>query len=286
MQIRWPHGFIGPRCQGTRAWPTRRRQLRCASCKQLTSATAGTVLHKSRVPLRGWFLAMWLGGTQKTGLGAAGLQRALGLGSCRTAWLLLQKLRSALARGDRERLAGTVAVDETSVGGSEEGVRGHQPVSKCPVPVAVELDGERMGRIRLRHVAAASGHSSGGFIGDCAEAGSTVHTDGWRGCTGPERAGSVHAVTPTGGDDEIATAECPHVPLVVSLLKRWLTGTHQGGVGPQHLQLYPDEFTFRFNRRKSRHVGKIIYRSAEQLMVRQTITYKGLTARRTPSRAL
>ena len=85
MRIRWPDGFVCPRCAGTRAWPTRRGQLFCAACKRQTFAMAGTVLHGSRVHLRGWFLAVWLACTQKTGLSAAGLQLALGLGSYRTA---------------------------------------------------------------------------------------------------------------------------------------------------------------------------------------------------------
>ncbi len=94
----------------------------CASCARQTSPTAGTVLHKARVPLRGWFLAMWLACTQKTGLSAKGLQRASGLRSCKTAWLL-QKLRSAMVRVARERLEGTAEVDEAYLGGPEEGVR-------------------------------------------------------------------------------------------------------------------------------------------------------------------
>ena len=110
--LRWPHGFVCPQCHGTRACLTGRGQMLCGTCRRQTSPTAGTVLHKSRIPLRGWFLAMWLACTQKTGLSAAGLQRELGLGSCRTAWLLLQKLRTALVRVDRERLAGAVEVDE------------------------------------------------------------------------------------------------------------------------------------------------------------------------------
>ena len=214
---------------------------------------------------------MWLACTQKTGLSAAGLQRSLGLGSYRT----------AMVRLERERLAGTVEVDETFVGGTEEGVRGRQFVSKCLVVVAVELDGDRIGRIRLRHVADASGRSLGEFIRDCVEPGSTVHTEGWRSYAGLERAGYVHQVTPTRADDAISAAEFPHLHLVVLLLTHSPTGTHQGGVGSKHLQLYLDEFTFRFNRRKSRHAGRIFYRLVEQLMLFQTTTYKGVKARRT-----
>jgi len=283
IRLRWPAGFVCPWCGGTRAWQTIRGQFFCASCKVQTSATAGTVLHRSRVPLRGWFLAMWLACTQKTGLSAAGLQRALGLGSYRTAWLLLQKLRAAMVRLGRERLSGLVEVDEAYVGGQEAGVRGRQLVSKCLVLVAVELDGDRMQRIRLRHVANASGGCLGQFVNDCVEPGSTVHTDGWRGYGDLQQAGYEHHVTPTRGDDEITAAEFPHVHLVVSLLKRWLIGTHQGAVGAKHLQLYLDEFTFRFNRRKSRHVGNIFFRLAEELVVKEAITYQGLKSRTGPS---
>ena len=178
MRIRWQHGFVCRRCEGTRTWPTRRGPLFRATWKRQTSATAGTVLHGSKAPLRGWFLAMWLACTQKTGLSAAGLQRTLGLGSDRTAWLLLQKLRTAMVRLDRERLGGTVEGEETYVGGSEEGVRGPRLVSKCLVLVAVEPDGDRMGRVRLRQVNDASGHCFGEFVRDCVEPGSTVHKDG------------------------------------------------------------------------------------------------------------
>ena len=282
-QIRWPQGFVCPSCAGRRAWLTQRGEWFCAHCKRQTSVTAGTVLQKARVPVRAWFLAMWLVCTQKTGLSAAGLQRALGLGSYRTAWLLLQKLRAAMVCLERERLTGLVEVDETYIGGAEEGVRGRQLVSKCVVLVAVELEGERMGRIRLRHVADASGGSLGEFVRNCVEPGSTVHTDGWRGYASLERAGYVHRVTPTRGDDAVTAAEFPHVHLVTALLKRWLTGKHQGGVGPKHLQGYLDEFVFRFNRRKSKHVGKIFYRLAEQLVLHETMTYEALKARNGPS---
>lgn len=215
-----------------------------ATCRRQTPPPAGTVLHKSRIPLRGWFLAPWLACTQKTGLSAAGMQRSLGLGSYRTAWLLLQKLRAEILRLDRARLQGTVEMDETHLGGTGSGVRGRQLAGKCLVVVAVELDGDAVGRIRLRHLADATAGSLGEFVRDSVEPGSTVHTDGWKGYANLKRAGYEHRVSVMHGDAVVTEAEFPHVHLVSSLLKRWLLGTHRGSVGSKHLQGYLDEFRF------------------------------------------
>ena len=172
----------------------------CAACKKHASPTAGTGLRKSRVPLRSWFLAMWLACTQKTGLSAAGLQRTPGLGSYRTAWLLLQKLRSAMVRLGRERLEGTVGIDEADIGGAESGVRGRQLAGKCLVVVAVELHGGAMGRIRLRHVADASGGSLGELLRHCVEPGSDCTRTG-----GKDTAACSETATGTGSLSRGAT---------------------------------------------------------------------------------
>ena len=274
MELRWPAGFICPACGGSKGWPTTRGTIFCATCQRQTSLTAGTILHNTRVPLRGWLLAMWLVCTQKTGLSAAGLQRELGLGSYRTAWLMLQKLRQAMVRLGRESLSDGVEVDETYLGASESGVHGRQLVGKALVVIAVELAGAKVGRVRLRHVPDGSTSSLIGFIKDVVEPGATVHTDGWQGYARLSKAGYAHRVTPTRGDGELAVEVFAHVHLVASLLKRWLGATHQGNVSPKHLQPYLDEFAFRFNRRRSRHVGKIFHRLAEQLFLRQARTYR------------
>jgi transposase-like protein len=277
--VRWPRGFVCPVCGGQKGWPTARGTLFCAGCQRQTSLTAGTILHNTRVPLQGWLLGMWLVCTQKTGLSAADLQRELGLGSYRTAWLMLQKLRQAMVRLGREPLQGQVEVDETYLGGTREpGVSGRQLVGKALVVIAVELAGTQVGRVRLRHVADGSGTNLVGFVRDCVEPGAQVHTDGWAGYNGLSKAGYAHRVTPTRGDVELAVEVFPHVHLVASLLKRWLGATHQGHVSPKHLQAYLDEFAFRFNRRRSRHVGKIFHRLAEQLFLRQARTYRQITA--------
>jgi len=217
-------------------------------------------------------MAAWLLCGQKTGVSAKTLQRDLSVGY-KTAWLMLQKLRQATVRAERSLLSGSVEVDETYVGGEESGVGGRQLVGKALVAIAVELDGKKVGRIRLRHVPDASGKSLVGFIADCVEKGAKVHTDDWNGYNGVRAAGYAHRVTPIGGDPERAPKFFPHVHLVASLFKRWLGATHQGRVQKPHLQVYLDEYAFRFNRRKSRHVGKIFHRLIEQMAIHKAKPY-------------
>ena len=275
--VRWSEGFVCPACGGRKGWTTNRKTFYCAACRHQTSLTAGTILHKSQLPLRSWFLGMWLMCTQKTGLSAKGLERALGLGSYKTAWLMLQKLRQAMVRIGRDTLTGTVEVDETYVGGEETGVGGRQLVGKALVAIAVELEGKKVGRIRLRHVPDASGKSLVGFIADCVGKGAKVHTDDWNGYNSVPEAGYTHRVTPVLGDPKRALKYFPHVHLVASLLKRWLGATHQGRVTGKHLQRYLDEYAFRSNRRRSEHVGKLFHRLVEQLVLLQAKTYPEIT---------
>ena len=197
--VRWPAGFVCPQCGSRDGWATARGTMYCGGCDRQTSPTAGTILHKSRTETRKWFMAVWLLCTQKTGVSAKTLQRDLKVGY-KTAWLILQKLRQATVRAERSPLCGTVEVDETYVGGEESGIGGRQLVGKALVAIAVELDGKKVGRIRLRHVPDASGNSLVGFITDCVTKGSRVHTDDWNGYNGVQAAGYAHRVTPVQGD--------------------------------------------------------------------------------------
>jgi transposase-like protein len=233
----------------------------CGECRHQCSVTAGTIFQDSHLPLTVWFRAMWHMTSQKNGISALGLQRALGLGSYKTAWAMLHKLRRAMVRPGRERLKGTVEVDEAYWGGEEEGVRGRQTEEKALIGVAAEQDGQGIGRIRLQCLSDLSSASLHGFIAQVIEPGSTVRTDGLNAYLGLP--GYFHDRRVQRGEPE-GEYLLPRVHRVVSLLKRWLLGTHQGAIGQEHLQDYLDEFTFRFNRRKSASRGKLFYRLAEQ----------------------
>jgi transposase-like protein len=276
FQLRWPDGFRCPRCGGAKSWPLSSVWWRCANCRCEVSVTAGTIFQDTHTPLTLWFRAMWWVTAQKNGVSALGLQRVLGLGSYQTAWAWLHKLRRAMVRPGRERLAGTVEVDETFLGGLEEGVRGRETEKKALIVVAAQEEGRGVGRIRLRRIPDASAGSLIPFIEDSVEPGSVIHTDGWLGYEPLEKKGYQHAVTYLRGQKESPSELMPRVHLVVSLLKRWLIGTHQGAVSHKHLDYYLDEFTFRFNRRRSRSRGKLFYRLVQQAVAVEPVTYASI----------
>jgi len=276
LKLRWPEGFVCQRCRGRSAWTTNRNLLVCAGCQYQASLTAGTIFQDTRKPLTMWFRAIWWVTAQKNGASALGLQRILGLGSYFTAWTWLHKLRRAMVRPGRDRLHGRVEVDETYIGGLEEGVRGRQTETKALVAVACEEEGRAIGRIRLRRIRDASAASLEAFVAEAIEPGSVVHTDGWEGYASLEMKGYTHRVTVLKRGQQSAAELLPRVHLVVSLLKRWLVGTHQGAVSLQHLDYYLDEFTFRFNRRKSRSRGKLFYRLLQQAVAVEPAPYKAV----------
>jgi len=272
-RLRWPDGFRCPGCGDDRSWPVREVLLECAGCGCQTSVTAGTIFQDTRTPLPVWFRAMWWVTTQKNGASALGLQRVLGLKKYETAWTWLHKLRRAMVRPGRELLSGRVEVDETYLGGLEEGILGRQRAKKALIVVAAQEDGNGIGRIRMRQIADASADSLRTFLVSAIEPGTVIHTDGWRGYSSATAQGFVHSVTKLKKYMEPASELLPRVHRVISLLKRWLMGTHQGAVSHKHLDYYLDEFTFRFNRRRSQSRGKLFFRLAQQAVAVAPVPY-------------
>ncbi len=251
MLSRWPDGYRCPRCEhGEYGSIETRGLLRCKSCRYEVSVTAGTVLHRTRQPLRHWFWAAYLLTTHTPGFSALQLQRQLGIRRYETAWTMLQKLRRAMVRPERDRIAATVEVDETYVGGVEEGRRGgrQRGSSKAIVVGAVEVRGRGSGRVRLAVVEDLSRASLVPFVQASVEPGNVVITDGWQGYGTLRECGYDHKPT-VQGHGKNASKILPRIHRVFSNLKTWLAGTHHG-VGNKHLPSYIDEFVFRFNRRR------------------------------------
>jgi transposase-like protein len=250
-RARWPQGFACPRCGHRRShWLAARRLEQCASCRYQASVTAGTVFHGTRVPLRIWFLALFFLGRHKQGISALQLQRDTGLGSYRTAWLLLHKIRSALGAKPQERLAGLVEADETYLLAPHEkdrrGGRAHS--RKVLVGAVVERRGRGRARLKVLHSHTYE-RDLGPFVRSAIEAPrTTVRTDGLDGYRPLARAGIRHERRIQGLDRSRGPRLLPASHGVFSHLKAWLRGTFRG-VSRRHLHAYLDEFSYRFNYR-------------------------------------
>ncbi len=270
--LRWPDGFRCPRCRHQKFWARNRGLYECADCGYQASITAGTIFQDTKKPLRLWFRAVWHITNQKYGANALGLQRILGFGSYRTAWMWLHKLRRAMVRPGRDRLSGVVEVDESYIGGKKVGKRGRGAEGKALIMVAAQVDGSHIGRIRLRQIPDASANSLKDAIQQTVEQGSEVHTDGWNGYNHLDQLDYKHLVVRE--ESDVGDNLLPFCHRTVALLKRWLLGTLQGAVSHAHLDYYLDEFTFRFNRRTSRHRGKLFYRLLQQAMAVEPVPLK------------
>lgn len=265
--VRFQKGVCCPRCQAPVASPNGGRWW-CPRCRRWFTVTTGTLLERTKVPLRTWLEVAWYLVDTKVGVSAASVAQLSGL-DYRSAWGLLHKLRRAMDQSGRERLEGEVEFDETYVGGVAEEAPGRSRGKKQPVAVACErVSDTRMGRIRLARLPDASALAIAAFLEHNVEPGSVLVSDKWsayapaldelakRGLVYEHRPTSLRAV------GEKAHRVHPHVHRVASLLKRWMLGTHQGSVTDAYL----DEFVFRFNRRHSKNRGLVFWRLVSALV--------------------
>jgi transposase-like protein len=176
---------------------------------------------------------------------------------------------------DRDKLHGTVEVDETFWGAARPGKRGRGAEGKSLIFVAVEHTGNTAGRIRLQLIPNATAETLVSATRNAIASGSVVETDGLSSYNGLTQAGFQHMVIRTEVIDDLL----PHVHVVASLLKRWLLGTHHGAVRPSHMEYYLDEFTFRFNRRTARSRGLLFLRVLENAVRVSPVTETDLFAR-------
>jgi transposase-like protein len=254
-ESRWPEGFRCSRCGSEKSWLIETRRVRqCQGCSYQGSATAGTLLHRSRFALREWFWTAYLVATHTPGLSATQLARQMGCGY-KTAWFLLHRLRRAMVNEIRSRLNGRVEADEVIIGGPVRGKKGrgvtaaeHSTLVFGAVEVIAYTDKhggymEKAGRLRLVVAPRADADSIRRFLEKNVEPGTEIATDQWKGYSTTALAGYRH-------DLHHPETHALHIHRAFGNLKTWLNGTHHG-VDPKYLQSYLDEFVFRFNRRKT-----------------------------------
>jgi len=279
FKMKYPNGFCCPKCNHNEYWlTTKNHLLHCKNCGRQTSLKVGTIMESSNKSLLLWFHAIFLVAFQKSGISAKNLQNQLGFGSYQTAWSWLHKIRNAMRREGRSKLFGYVETDESLYGGIKKGKRGRGAENKQYFAVGVELKtGTGLGRIRMDVIENAGGQSLKKFIENNVKENSNVITDGWNGYNFLKDSKYDHSIVETDDPDK----KLPHIHLVVSLFKRWILGIHQGSINKKHLQLYLDEFVFRFNRRKSKSRGKVFFRLMQQAVVNKAIPYWKIVGRLT-----
>jgi transposase-like protein len=266
IEARWGGKPACARCGSTYVWAIRGgTTFECRECDHQTSLTAGTVLEKTRKPLKMWFRAVFEISTRRTGISAMDLMRIMGFGSYKTAWSWLHKLRAALVRPEREPLGPFVQMDEALVGGKGG-------PHKELVLVAAEADG----RVRLAHAETNDKATLKRFADGQIAPDARVVTDGLASYDADSLGDRPHEAkvqTKAERRENDAVQSCHWT---ISLLKRWLLGTHAGAVAPKHLQAYLDEYAFRHNRRRTNGVGRIAARVIERLVARPPLTMRTL----------
>ena len=184
-----------------------------------------------------------------------------------------------MGRPERERLKGSVEVDETYLAITDRDapispVKRKSGTSKVLVVLAVEmLQPKGFGRIRLRRIENDSDECVVPFVQDSIEPGAQVRTDGSAAYRSLSQLGYDHQRTVMLGSELAAHVSMAGVHRVASLIKRWILGTHHGSVQPGHLDAYLDEFVFRFNRRTSNSRGMLFYQLLQQAVVTEPVTY-------------
>jgi len=276
VDLRWPHGFICPKCGHTEFYPIERRKLfQCRHCKHQASVTAGTIFHKLKQPLKTLFWAVFLVATSKKGISALELQRKLGINCYKTSWLLLHKIREAMVSSGNFPLKNLVEADETYVGGAAEGKAGRGAQGKSLVAGAVEVnpETEAMGRAYLQKIQTHSTGELGAFINHRVAKGTKVKTDGLPSYNFLDA--EYEHITTKAKDVQSKGELLPKFHIVISNFKTWMRGTFNR-YPDKHIQRYIEEYTFRFNRRWN--LDNIFDKLLTRCIQRTTITFAELSA--------
>jgi transposase-like protein len=263
FHARWNDGFRCPRCSESKAYSLAGRHLwQCAACGYQASVTAGTVMHRSHLPLTKWFMTLYLVAQSKRGISALELAKKLDVGY-RIAWALLHKVRAGMIdREGQHRLGGLVELDDAYVGGVSDGRVG-RGTTKVKTVVAVSLTHEGYpAYAKVTVVPDFTRETVSEAMRGVLEPGATALTDGLGAFNGLTAAGFVHRPMPNPQLPE-GIEPCPYVHTVISNAKAWIAGTFHG-LGPKYMQAYLTEFCYRYNRRRleNRLFDRLLYACA------------------------
>jgi transposase-like protein len=266
IAIKFPDGWKCASCKNDKYWKYSNPNIvRCTNCKLTYRVTAGTHFNNRHLSLKTWLYALWFMVSQKSGISALGLGREIGIRRQKTTWKLLALIRMSMTQVGKDKLEGTVEIDEVFIGGVQKGPPGRGAIGKELVLVAVEDKGEKgYGRIRMQTIEDATSATLLKAIQTMVKTDSTIRTDEFRSYEMLSKHNYKHIKVQR--SSAVGEDPTPLVHRIASLLKRWLLGTHQGGIHLENLQSYLDEYVFRFNRRTSYSRGKLFYRLVQAML--------------------
>ena len=277
--LRWRDGEFCPYCgnAGKIYHFSDRKTFKCGECRQRFSIKVGTIFEDTKLPLRKWFMAMWLITSHKKGIASTQLAKDLKI-TQKTAWFVLHRLRhAARTKSFNAPLDGTVEADTTYVGGKEKNKHAHKrkPGSQGGANKEVVLGiVQRDGELRAVHVTDKA-KSMRTIVTENVAKGSTVMTDEDRAFTALGKDYMHHTVNHSAGEYvRHYTIHTNGIESVWALLKRQIYGIHHF-VSPKHLGRYVDEMTWRFNRRDMRENARM---NDLFTCVEGRLTYKALIA--------
>lgn len=253
VAMRWPQGFRCPRCASGQHYVVghgARKLFQCRGCRHQTSLTAGTLMDSTKLPLRTWFLAIFLISQDKTGLSALALKRHLGT-TYRTAWLIHQKLMKTMAlRDSEEPLTGLVQVDDAYLGGERPGVGGRGSPNKVPFVAAVSTNdkGHPM-RVKMTQIARFTCEAITAWARLNLSPGCDVRSDGLACFAGVIDAGCAHSYVVVGRRKPRDMPQFTWVNTVLGNLKTMINGAHKSFKFRKYANQYLGAFAYRFNRR-------------------------------------
>lgn len=244
FEQRWPDGFICPKCGAGKVYQLSDGTLQCAACHHQTSVTAGTVLHRSHLPLTKWFEALYFVSQDKRGISAVELQARLDV-TYKTAWYVLSRIRKAMGQWDNQhKLSGTIEFDDAFFGGPTAGKKRGRGTEKAKVFVALSLDNKGNPRfLKMKTTKDIRQRSVRAFAQAYFSKASVVLSDGYRSYA-PALADFEHH--PHNYDPLNGMLRWLHI--VISNAKAFVQGTYHG-LPVKYLDSYLDEFCFRFSRR-------------------------------------
>jgi len=246
QELRWPDGFKCLTCGHTLAYFMEKRKVfQCANCRGQTSLTAHTVFHRTHIPLKKWFWAVFLVGSDKRGCSAQRLSILIDV-SYPTAWLMIHKMRNAMKNRDaRYKLRQLIEMDDSYFGSKSPGKRGRGASNKSKVVVAVENRGNHPGYATMQVVANIDSNHLREFVYRAIEPYQIIKTDAYPSYNilSEDFDHLKEIVKPSEAMDKL-----PWVHILIGNAKSFFRGTYHG-VSHKHLQNYLSEFCFRFNRR-------------------------------------